>query len=199
MIRTLGSRIVVLFAGLTVAGLLAACGQGADGGKQDSELTLNEAQAPIPNAPKPLQSLREDANALLDGGTDAFDARLESLRGYPVVINVWASWCGPCRHEFPFFQSQAIRYEDQVAFIGVDVADSEDAAKTFLEELPLPYPSYSDPGSGISDAAIAKSLDVGPGLPNTIFLDRQGNVAYHWRGAYSDEEDLADQIERYTH
>ena len=113
-------------------------------------------------------------------------------------FNVWASWCGPCRHEFPFFQSQAIEHQGQIAFLGVDVADSEAAAKTFLEELPLPYPSYTDPGSGISDAAIAESLDVGPGLPNTQFIDRDGDVAYHWRGSYADEADLAEQIDRYA-
>ena len=181
------------------AAALAGCGQSSEGGgNPDSEVTPQQARAPIPDAPEPLQSLRDDANELLAGGPEAFEARLEDLRGYPVVINAWASWCGPCRHEFPFFQSQAIEHEGEIAFVGVDVADSEAAAKTFLAELPLPYPSYSDPASGVSDAAIAKALDVGPGLPNTIFLDEEGDVAYHWRGSYADEDDLASQIEQYA-
>jgi len=160
-------------------------------------LTLEEAQAPIPDAPAPLRQLRADANALLGGGPDEFQRRLDSLRGFPVVVNAWASWCGPCRHEFPFFQSQAVERADEIAFLGVDVADSTAAAETFLSELPVPYPSYEDPGSGVADAPIAKLLEVGPGLPNTIFIDRSGEVAYHWRGSYSDEKDLASQIDQY--
>lgn len=188
-----------LAASLLVLALgIAACGRDSDSGNPSSRLTLKEAKAPIEGAPKELAAIRAQANTLLDGGVDAFDARLESLRGFPVVVNVWASWCGPCRHEFPFFQAQATKYADRIAFLGVDVADSDAAAKTFLGELPLPYPSYTDPGSGVSDAAIAKSLDVGPGVPNTIFFDRDGEVAYHWRGSYAEEKDLAEQIERYA-
>jgi cytochrome c biogenesis protein CcmG/thiol:disulfide interchange protein DsbE len=190
---TLGALLAIL-----ATASLAACGGDDSAGNPDSQLTLEEAKSPIPDAPAPLQDLRADANALLGGGPDEFQRRLDSLRGFPVVINVWASWCGPCRHEFPFFQSQATEREEEVAFLGVDVADSTAAAKTFLSELPLPYPSYADPGSGVSDAPIAKTLDVGPGIPNTIFLDPSGEVAYHWRGAYSDEEDLAAHIDQYA-
>ena len=177
---------------------LAACGGDDSAGNAASRLTLEEARAPIPDAPAPLQGLRADANQLLGGGPDEFQRRLDSLRGFPVVINAWASWCGPCRHEFPFFQSQAEQRADEVAFLGVDVADSTAAAETFLSELPLPYPSYLDPGSGVADAPIAKLLDVGPGIPNTIFLDRSGEVAHHWRGSYADEDDLASQIDQYA-
>lgn len=182
---------------LTV-GVLAACGGGNSAGNPVSHLTLSEAQAPLPDAAKPLQGLRADANVLLEGGTDEFQRRIDSLRGFPIVVNVWASWCGPCRHEFPFFQSQAIEHANEIAFVGVDVADSTAAAETFLSELPLPYPSYSDPGSGVADGPIAKLLDVGPGLPNTIFIDRSGEVSYHWRGSYASEDDLASQIDEYA-
>ena len=181
-----------------VAGILAACGEGDSAGNPSSRLTLEQARKPIPDAPRPLQSLRADANSLLGGGPDAFHQRLDSLRGFPIVVNAWASWCGPCRHEFPFFQSQAQRHAEEIAFLGVDIADSTAAAKTFLSELPLPYPSYSDPGSGVADAPIAKLLDVGPGLPNTIFIDRSGDVAYHWRGSYASEDDLASQVDEYA-
>lgn len=184
---------------LAIAGAmsLAACGGDDSAGNPVSRLTLAEAQAPIPDAPAPIQELRADANALLGGGPDEFRRRLDALRGFPIVINAWASWCGPCRHEFPFFQSQAVEHADEIAFLGVDVADSTAAAETFLSELPLPYPSYEDPGSGVADAPIAKLLDVGPGIPNTIFVDRSGEVAYHWRGSYADEQDLADHIDQY--
>jgi len=183
---------------IVLAGSLAACGGDDSAGNPESQLTLEEAQAPIPDAPPPLQELRGDANALLGVGPDEFERRLESLRGFPIVVNAWASWCGPCRHEFPFFQSQAVEHGDEIAFLGVDVADSTAAAETFLSELPLPYPSYEDPGSGVADAPIAKLLDVGPGIPNTIFLDRSGDVAYHWRGSYAEEEELASHIDEYA-
>jgi cytochrome c biogenesis protein CcmG/thiol:disulfide interchange protein DsbE len=183
---------------IVVAGSLAACGGDDSVGNPESQLTLEEARAPIPDAPAPLQDLRADANTLLGGGPNEFERRLESLRGFPVVVNAWASWCGPCRHEFPFFQSQAEERGDEIAFLGVDVADSTAAARTFLSELPLPYPSYEDPGSGVADAPIAKLLDVGPGIPNTLFLDRSGDVAYHWRGSYADEDDLASHIDQYA-
>lgn len=193
-----GPAAVVIALGV-VALALGSCGTGDDVGNPDSELTVAEARAPLATeAPAPLRSLREDANLLLDGGIEDFEQRLQTLRGLPVVINVWASWCGPCRHEFPFFQSQAIEHGEEIGFVGVDVADNDDAARTFLDELPLPYPSYIDPGTGVGDAEIAKSLDVGPGLPNTIFLDASGEVVYHWRGSYADEEKLAEQIERYA-
>lgn len=173
---------------------MIASGAGDPGaGNPGSRLTLAQAQAPLADAPRPLQQIRSDSNLLLGGGVDAFSARLDSLEGIPVVVNAWASWCGPCRYEFPFFQAQATKYADEIAFLGVDVDDSEDAANTFLSELPLPYPSYSDP-----DSEIADSLDVGPGLPNTIFIGSDGKTAYHWRGGYRDEQELASQIERFA-
>jgi thiol-disulfide isomerase/thioredoxin len=190
-------RLVTMLA-VVAAGSLTACGGDDSAGNPSSRLSLNEAEAPIADAPEPLQALRADANSLLGGGPDALQRRLDSLEGFPIVINAWASWCGPCRHEFPFFQSQAVHHAGAIAFVGVDVADSTAAAETFLSELPLPYPSYADPGSGVSDAPIAKLLDVGPGLPNTIFIDRSGEVSYHWRGSYASEDDLASQIDEHA-
>ena len=172
---------------------IASCGGDSDAGNPDSELTLAEVTAPLDeSAPAELRSLREQANTLIEGGVDAFDERLTDLRGIPVVVNVWASWCGPCRHEFPFFQAQAMTRGSDVAFLGVDTEDSEDAADTFLEELPVPYPSYSDP-----DGEIADELDVGPGIPNTIFIDRDGEVAFHLRGPVQSEGDLVHYIDHY--
>ena len=84
-------------------------------------LTLEEAQDPLEDASPELTAIRDEANEILDGGADDFDARLAELEaaGIPVVINKWASWCGPCRDEFPDFQTQAIEHGDDVAFIGL--------------------------------------------------------------------------------
>lgn len=192
-IRWLGRVSVSLIAvGWMIS--LGGCGDGPAGaGTPDSELTLEQATVPLQDAPAALRSLREEANTLLGGGVEALNARLSELRGTPVVINVWASWCGPCRYEFPFFQAQAAERGGEVAFIGVDTQDSDEAALSFLTELPLPYPSYSDP-----DREIARELDVGPGLPNTIFIDRDGNVASHLRGPVESEQELAQYVDRYS-
>src|SRR4051794_40287087 len=188
------SRRTALFAlaATLLAGAVVAGCAGGDGGNPDSRLSLQQATEPLTDAPPELAGIREQANQLLDGGKDAFDQRIESLRGNPIVVNDWASWCGPCRFEFPFLQSQAAKHAKTIAFLGVDSDDSSASAKTFLGELPLPYPSYSDP-----DKSIREELH-GIGYPATVFYDRAGNVAYTHQGQYRDEAALAADIQRYA-
>ncbi|MDP9188908.1 MAG: hypothetical protein M3O25_06635, partial [Actinomycetota bacterium] len=78
---------------LTAALALAACGTDEGAGNPDSELSLEQASAPVEGAPPALAAIREQANELLDGGDDAFQQRLDQLQGTPVVVNKWASWC----------------------------------------------------------------------------------------------------------
>lgn len=177
---------------LTAASLLAAgCGSSEGGGEHP-----DYAKA-LAGAPRPLASLHAQGNELLDGGVDAYQRRLRSLRGYPVVVNLWASWCGPCRFEFPYFQRAAARYGKRVAFLGVDKEDSDDLAEGFLRERPLPYPSYTDP-----DEEIAESIDPDAtrGLPTTAFYDRAGELTYLKLGPYDEDEEplLRADIERYA-
>jgi cytochrome c biogenesis protein CcmG/thiol:disulfide interchange protein DsbE len=173
---------------------LAACGGSGDAGNPDSQLTPDQATAPINGAPPQLAAIRKQANELLDGGIDAVNARLDGLRGTPVVVNNWASWCGPCRAEFPMFQTAAGDRGGEIAFLGVDSDDSEDAAKMFLGELPLPYPSYVDP-----DNEVKKEVFDSPvGIPNTAFYDSGGERTYVHQGPYSSEDQLTADIDRYT-
>lgn len=81
--------------------------------------------------PPELRALERQAGQLLDGGPEAFEARVAALRGHPVVVNQWASWCGPCRYEFPFFQRLASRYSGRVAFLGVNSQDARGDAEDF--------------------------------------------------------------------
>jgi cytochrome c biogenesis protein CcmG, thiol:disulfide interchange protein DsbE len=186
-------RAIALIALLTTL-TLAACGGSDDGaGNPESELSAEEATAPLSEAPQPLATIRDEANELIDGGTDAFRDRLEELRGTPVVVNKWASWCGPCRLEFPFFQAQAAERGDEIAFLGVDSNDSDSAARDFLEQLPLPYPSYIDP-----DSKIAAELKAPVAFPATAFYDRSGELVYTHAGPYTSESDLAAEIDRYA-
>jgi cytochrome c biogenesis protein CcmG, thiol:disulfide interchange protein DsbE len=183
--------------GLTLAlGLslgVAACGSDDGAGNPESRLTPEEATRPLEGAAPPLAAIRAEANQLLGGGTVALEQRIEELRGTPIVVNKWASWCGPCRHEFPFFQKLADERGGEIAFLGVDSEDSEDAAATFLEELPLPYPSYLDPNS-----EIAAEIGAPANFPATAFYDSGGERVYTRQGVYSDEAALAADVQRYA-
>jgi cytochrome c biogenesis protein CcmG/thiol:disulfide interchange protein DsbE len=188
--------LIAIAAALLLVGVVVVVlvGNGDGGaGNPDSALTIEQATTPLENAPPELAALREEANELLPGGVDAVDDRLAALEGHPVVINKWASWCGPCRFEFPFFQEQAIERGNEVAFLGLLSDDSEDAGRTFLEELPLPYPSYVDSGQ-----EIAEQLDAHREFPATVFIDASGEQTYVHRGPYTSTAQLAADIDRYA-
>lgn len=153
----------------------------------------SEARAALAGAPAPLAALHAQSNELLGGGVEAFNRRLAGLKGYPVVVNLWGSWCPPCRAEFPYFQSQAIERGKQVAFLGVDGDDNDPAASAFLEDFPVAYPSYTDPDLKI--AAEIKALGV---FPATVFYDRKGRISHLKQGGYPDERALAADVERYA-
>lgn len=171
---------------------VAACGSdsGTSGDYGDEAPDYDEALA---GAPAPLAALHAQANELLGGGADAYEQRLKKLRGYPIVANKWASWCGPCRAEYPFFQNLSAQLGKRVAFVGVDSDDSEDAARTFLSEFPVPYPSYSDP-----DQSVAAAMEATLGFPATAFYDSSGELVYVKQGGYATQADLRADIEQYA-
>jgi thiol-disulfide isomerase/thioredoxin len=80
----------------------------------------------------------------IQGGRDAFEAYV-AKQEKPVVVNKWASWCGPCRFEFPFFESQAKKRKGEVAFVGVNSDDNRADARDFLDEHSVPYKHFEDP------------------------------------------------------
>jgi cytochrome c biogenesis protein CcmG, thiol:disulfide interchange protein DsbE len=187
--------IGVLVAAICAAAVVYAVSSSensGDPGAANPESAAADYDAALAGAPKPLADLYARGDALLDGGRPAFEAQLDELRGYPVVVNKWASWCGPCRFEFPLFQSQAAKRGTEVAFLGVDSDDSPDAAETFLDELPLPYPSFSDP-----DQEIARLFDARE-FPSTAYYDADGELVYVRRGGYAAESELAADIDRYA-
>jgi len=183
-------RAVLLAALFAVGSAGSGCGGDDDAGGPKSALTLAEAKQPLTDAPRQLVALREQANELLEEDLQSFEARLKDLEGTPVVINKWASWCGPCIFEFPQFQRAAIERGNEVAFIGLNSGDVPDAARTFLRDLPVPYPSYSDP-----DQELARAIGADQ-LPSTIFIDDRGEIVETKVGPYETTEELLADIDR---
>jgi len=140
-----------------------------------------------------LAALHAEADQLIGGGPKAFKALLAGLRGYPVVINEWASWCTNCVFESPAFQRAAVRYGTRVAFIGVDVEDAHDSATAFLHRFPVSYPSYVDHGQ-----AIARSMEASGYYPQTVYLDRRGRLVIDHGGSYASAAALEHDIQRYA-
>lgn len=175
---------------VTAAALAAGgCGSSAESGDGSHP---NYAKA-LAGSPPPLAAIHEQANDLLPGGQGAFEKRLAQLHGYPVVVNVWASWCGPCREEFPVLQQLSARYGKRVAFLGVNSEDSSAAAATFLREEPLSYPSYVDPHKGTLE-----SLGGFGGFPDTAFYDRSGKLVNLKQGPYRSGSELEADVRRYA-
>ncbi len=173
--------------------VLAACGSGED------EAVDPGAAADAPDfskaldaAPPELATYYEDAGEVLPG--DDYEASLASVSGYPVVLNLWASWCGPCRAELPHLQDAAAEHLDEVAFMGLDVSDTQAAAETFLSDHPMPYPSFADPGYDLA-REIEPSLI---GQPHTVFLDGEGEVVHVKYGPYASTEELDADIEEFA-
>lgn len=181
----------VVAAVVGVVGGATGCGSGS--GDSEPAAEAPDYAPAIDRAPPRLAALYGDGNEILDGGLASFEERLAGLRGFPVVVNKWASWCGPCRAEFPHLQAQAAEHLDRVAFMAIDSDDNRDAAETFLRDHPVPYPSYFDP-----DVEIAREIGIEREFPATVFFDREGKVAHIRRGVYASEEDLAADIERYA-
>ncbi len=150
------------------------------------------AEQQLSGAPLPVEALHRQAGQLL-GTEPALAARLRALRGYPVVVNAWASWCGPCRSEFGLFASASVHYGRQVAFLGLDTADSPPDARAFLNRHRVSYPSYQ-----IASISAVSSLAQIQGLPTTIFISRAGRVVYVHTGQYDSEGSLDEDVSRYA-
>lgn len=105
---------------------------------------------------------------------------LADLRGRPVMVNFWASWCPPCRQEAPLLEQTWREYRGRgVTFIGVDIWDSEQDARKFLKDFDITYPTGPDPRGEIS-------INYGlTGIPETYFIDARGQVLRKWIGPFT--------------
>ncbi len=186
MRRALIVIAALAFAGVIVIGLTQA------GGREEPQSAAQsfDLEAAKTQLGQAHGGLYADANRLLEG--DAFEERLSGLEGTPVVINKWASWCGPCRAEFPIFQRVATERGKEIAFVGSNSGDSTGPAREFLAEYPIPFPSYLDP-----DEKIARAIKAPANYPITVFVDERGETAFIHQGPYETAGDLNADIDRY--
>ncbi len=163
----------------TDAGQLAAAKKRA----QIEDCPASDGTAPADDA---LPDLTLDC---LGGGSPV---RLSGLAGTPTVINLWASWCAPCREELPLLAKAHRAYGDKVQIIGVDFDDSApDAALELAERSGVTYPLLSDPDSDTK--APLKVI----GLPQTVFVDAQGTMVATERVAFRSYAELTAAIEKH--
>jgi thiol-disulfide isomerase/thioredoxin len=131
--KTWALRIAIAAgAAVLVIAVIVALGQDGESGDSGagnpaSAATPGQFDDALSDAPAKLAKLYADGDQLVPGGPDQLQTELAAVHGYPAVVNVWASWCGPCRFEFPYFQQAALDRGDRVAFIGVNSYD-DDAA-----------------------------------------------------------------------
>jgi cytochrome c biogenesis protein CcmG/thiol:disulfide interchange protein DsbE len=181
--------IALVVAGVVVLGLTQTGGQK----KAPDRLSLAQMRQALQGAPPPLAAVYRKGNTVVGGSTKAFQRQVDALRGHPVVVNKWASWCGPCRTEFPIFQHAATTFGKRVAFLGVNANDHDAAARRFLRSEALPYPSFSD-----GNLAISGKLGIVSIFPTTVFLDASGKRQYIHQGYYTSTDALAADIRRYA-
>lgn len=178
---------------VVVLGLQQAADESATPPKTTPALSREEIARRLDGAPPKLAKLHAQANDILPGARRALRARLADLRGeHPVVVNIWAAWCGPCRAEMPVLQQVALDFGRQVAFIGVDLRDNRETAAAFLRKIPVPYPSYDDPSGQVYNA---EGL---AGVPSTLFYDRRGKQTFVHQGPYFERADLVEDIRKYA-
>ena len=171
------------FAAVLLTAVLGACGGESPSRAPDA--------ASVPTGSKTaLERNAADANRLVGEGTDDLKARLAALKGHPIVVNQWASWCGPCRAEFPYFAEAVRRHGDRVAFVGVNYMDSREAAQAFLEEQPPGFASVYD-----RDGEAARAIGGGRAMPTTLFIGRDGHEHVKL-GSYADAAELETDIRR---
>jgi len=200
MTGTAPARLLLTLAILGIIALLAvgliqlaSSSSSSSSGTPESPLTLTQVQARLAGSPAPLAALHAEAGQILSGGAPALHARLAALRGYPLVINKWASWCVPCQSERAAFQHASVSLGRSVAFIGIDSGDTSLAdGRAFARSPVTGYPSYYDQ-SGRLGTQIADSSFT----PVTVFYDRAGHEYIH-QGPYPSAARLERDVRRYA-
>jgi thiol-disulfide isomerase/thioredoxin len=163
-------RLVVLLGLCLVA---VACGRGPESPNGSPSVSASNATE--------ASLLPRTADELPDSDPDRFRRLLQELRGTPVLVNFWGSWCPPCREEMPRIVAAHREYGDRVQFLGVDIVDSRSDARAFMEEFDMTFPSVFDPPDAIK-ASLGQF-----GQPVTIFYEADGTLFRSWTGPISED------------
>lgn len=183
------SRRLLVLAGLLSLALLAGCGSGVEGTGDAGYTRGDGAITVLPVAD------REEPGAVAGETLEGEKVSLASYGGQVVVLNVWGSWCPPCRKEAPFLAEAARELEDDgVVFLGINTRDnSRDNALAFQRAQDLPYTSIYDP-DGRTLLAFRGTLPPNS-IPSTVVIDREGRVAASVIGEVSSANTLLDIVE----
>jgi thiol-disulfide isomerase/thioredoxin len=168
--RWRGSVLVTVIAAAT---LLAGCGGGSGGGAgSGTSFVAGDGTVTLVSPAKRQQPVRMSGK-----GIDGALLDLATYRGRPVVVNVWGSWCGPCRKEAPALQAAYTQLKTSgVAFLGIDTRDDDLAqAKAFESNFGITYPSIVDDGGAV--LLNLRGVVSPNSVPTTLIIDEQGRVA----------------------
>jgi cytochrome c biogenesis protein CcmG, thiol:disulfide interchange protein DsbE len=159
---------------LALALLAVAC----DGGPAEPSTTPQGTIRAENATQAPLLPIFADELPAMDPAT--FGRLLEQLKGTPVIVNFWGSWCPPCKDEMPRLVAAHREFGDRVQFVGVDILESRGEARSFMREYHMTFPSVFDPPDEIKGS-------LGQfGQPTTIFLRADGTFEFAWGGPISE-------------
>lgn len=193
--RLSGRFVVTALPILTAIALVsAACSGGTSPRAEPTSVGRPSEPTLVATKATGIAMLPKDRLSLPTFGFARFQDVLGQLAnaGVPVVVNIWASWCGPCRVESPNLVQAAERHGGEVQFLGVDILDQRAAAQAFIQEEGYPYPSVFDQTGEIRDR-------LGYiGQPITIFYDAAGRKVDEWPGPIGLPQ-LLDRIDKILH
>lgn len=184
--RTNGRLRAVVVGALIVIALVVGLAQApSDPGPSGPPPTATALARTRSAAPPAIGRLYARGDALLRLDGDAFVATMGRLRGHPVLINKWASWCLPCRREFALLRRAAAKHGSTIAFLGLNAGDKPKDARAFLDGHPTIYPHVRDP-----DEQIAGAFQAGGVFPQTLIVDKDGDVTRLKAGEFTTEKDV---------